>query len=1073
MNYTEILTVLIIFSALADVRGQSSAPTQQDTLSKFDKFNQKMERFFKYAPAPIITYSTEAGKRLGWQNSIFSTLLKKTTISKPSKLAEVVTVSTKGRVNISVANDLILKENKYMILSYFNYKKTPEYLLGIGNDVSLDDVEEVTVNRLKFATAAMRLVKENYYAGISLDFSDYYGIETDSNSFLIRDDVSGLLGGTDVGVGLAGALDSRGNRYNAYKGALLLTTITFYPKFLGSHYEFTSIYIDARKYFNVWRKHVLAIQATTTYTSGDVPFYDLALMGGEDRMRGYYKGALRDKVLFDTQVEYRMPIWNIFGLATWVATGRVADSYGDMSLDGFWLSYGGGIRIRVDSENNTNLRFDMGFGPNGVSGFYFNFAAAGTRRGRPAGPAGNPSSGQGRRDRPGKRGPCRRTASVRRRRAARAAGTGRTTRTLPAPSPAFFMTSNPRSRAYPRSSRPRAFSTDRRVVLPDFLEVIEDEHVRVVRGGRLLEAPMRLAEQSVEAGLHLGHGVRVDDDLRRERAGDELVRQRDGRRRLAFEDASGGAGRREAVGRRPTPSVRSRRSVRARRSRRRGRGRCRTGRGRSAAPLPGAAAGRDGQRPIGPASGNVRWSDQRLSFASRLVAVPLATVSGRSIRSPAVTSAGNFTSTASGLRTSMSPLAAPSRPSRVCPAARTRYAWIESLRWKETLPLPSCGRTSSGCQRTVSVKSVRVASPSAAAVRVWAYSRATNGEWRTTCAGDLAGGRLLARRLPRRLRSAGAAGPRPRRGRRVRGRQPVRHRGVFQPLADSAVRVARRTWIRNAGSSAAGRSVGPTSGVRALYAFDEAAAVGGPGLVRFAVSDVELRDWPTRLTRQSSPSRVVEIGDRGRNAAESHDQRRPRRRSCARPAARRTGRSRAPIPITSPQPPRGVRSQPRRVVDPRSGKAACAAPSNAAGAGSASSATGNCSRAVSLRGSREFRVGRGVVPCRLSVLRSEPARTAGTSSGREVRPHAGGDQEAVLLFLPNGRAEPARGLLGEPPPALGAEQQVERPRPPSGGRSAGSRRAPGRPASAPRRPAGSASAGAARPCRRPSSARSG
>ena len=335
-----------------------------------------MEKFFKYAPAPIITYSSEAGNVFGLAKFNLFHPSKKDTISKPSKVSAVVTVSTKGRVNVSVVNDLILKENKYMILSYFNYKKTPEYMLGIGNDVSIDDAEEVVQNRTKFATAAMRRVKENYYAGISLDFSDYFDIETDSNSFLIRDEVTGLRGGSDIGVGLAGALDSRDNRYNPNNGALLLTTVTFYPKFLGSRYEFTSVYIDARKYFKVFRKSVLAMQATTSYTSGDVPFYDLALLGGEDKMRGYYKGALRDKVLFDTQVEFRMPVWNIFGITTWVATGRVADSYKNMSLNGLWLSYGGGIRIRVDSENNANLRLDMGFGPNGVSGFYFNFAEA-------------------------------------------------------------------------------------------------------------------------------------------------------------------------------------------------------------------------------------------------------------------------------------------------------------------------------------------------------------------------------------------------------------------------------------------------------------------------------------------------------------------------------------------------------------------------------------------------------------------------------------------------------------------------------------------------------------------------
>ena len=376
MTKAKIITVLIIFSGFAEVFAQSDGTPLQDTLSKFDQFNKKMEALFKVLPAPIITYSSEAGNTFGLAKFNVFHPSKKDTISKPSKISAVVTVSTKGRVNISLVNDLILKENKYMILSYFNYKKTPEYMLGIGNDVSVDDVEEVVQNRIKFATAAMRRVKENYYAGISLDLSDYFGIETDSNSFLIRDDVSGLHGGTDIGVGLAGALDSRSNRYNPQQGALLLTTVTFYPKFLGSRYEFTSVYIDARKYFKLGKKSVLALQATTSYNSGDVPFYDLSLLGGEDRMRGYYKGALRDKVLFDTQVEFRMPVWNIFGITTWVATGRVADSYKNMSLDGLWLSYGGGIRIRVDSENNANLRLDMGFGPNGVSGFYFNFAEA-------------------------------------------------------------------------------------------------------------------------------------------------------------------------------------------------------------------------------------------------------------------------------------------------------------------------------------------------------------------------------------------------------------------------------------------------------------------------------------------------------------------------------------------------------------------------------------------------------------------------------------------------------------------------------------------------------------------------
>jgi hypothetical protein len=353
-----------------------TSPAPVDTVSKFDKFNRKAEALFKIIPVPIITYSSEAGNIFGLAKFNLFHPSKKDTISRPSKLSEVISYSTKGRVNVSVSNDLIFRENKYMILSYFNYKKQPEYLLGIGNDVSIHNAEQVTIDRIKFFSTAMVRVKKFVYTGIALDVANYFKIATDSNSFLIRDNVTGLHGGSDVGIGAAAALDSRDNRYNAYKGELLLATVLFYPKWLGSAYQFARVELDARKYYNPWFKHVIAVQATTTYTSGDVPFYDLAQLGGEDKMRGYYKGALRDKVLFDAQVEYRMPVWNIFGLATWIGTGRVADQYKNLSLDGFRLSYGGGIRIRVDTKNNTNLRFDMGFGPGGVSGFYFNFAEA-------------------------------------------------------------------------------------------------------------------------------------------------------------------------------------------------------------------------------------------------------------------------------------------------------------------------------------------------------------------------------------------------------------------------------------------------------------------------------------------------------------------------------------------------------------------------------------------------------------------------------------------------------------------------------------------------------------------------
>ncbi|MBL7857542.1 MAG: BamA/TamA family outer membrane protein [Cyclobacteriaceae bacterium] len=371
-----VILFFLLLAALPKVNGQSTDAPKSDSLSKFDSFNTKAEAFFKVFPVPIITYSTEAGNTFGLAKFNAFHPVKKDTISKPSKLSEVFTWSTKGRVNVSVSNDLILKGNKYMFLSFFNYRKVPEYILGIGNDVSIDNVEEVVTDRIKFSTIGLFRLKENIYAGYSLDLANYFKVVTDSNSFIIEDNVTGVKGGTDAGVGVTFVLDSRTNRYNASDGAFFLANLITYPKFLGSDYQFTRFELDGRKYYNPWRKHVIALQTTATFIDGNVPFYDLAMLGGEDKMRGYYKGALRDKVLIDAQVEYRMPIWKIFGLTTWVATGRVAENLKDFSLDELWLSYGCGVRIKVDSKSDINLRIDMGFGPGGINGLYLNFAEA-------------------------------------------------------------------------------------------------------------------------------------------------------------------------------------------------------------------------------------------------------------------------------------------------------------------------------------------------------------------------------------------------------------------------------------------------------------------------------------------------------------------------------------------------------------------------------------------------------------------------------------------------------------------------------------------------------------------------
>lgn len=348
------------------------SPAKKDS-SGFDRFNAKAERLFKILPVPIYSYSPEAGNIYGLAKFNVFDLSKKDTISKASKLSGVFTTSTLGRVNASIATQLVFNEDKYVIISYVNYKKEPEYIWDIGNTIT-DNAEQDIVNRFVFAGTALRLVKKDFYVGVPFDVSDYFDIIADSNSVLVKDSVTGLNGGTSVGVGLAAAYDTRDNRYNPSHGSYILGTAVFYPGSWGP-YSFSKFKLDARK-FLPWKKNVIAGQVTTSYANGNVPFYELPEMGGDSQMRGYYEGGLRDNVLVDAQVELRIHIWNIFGIVGWFGVGQVQDSYSQVALDQFHLSYGPGLRIKVDSKHNTNLRFDFGFGPGGIQGFYVNFGEA-------------------------------------------------------------------------------------------------------------------------------------------------------------------------------------------------------------------------------------------------------------------------------------------------------------------------------------------------------------------------------------------------------------------------------------------------------------------------------------------------------------------------------------------------------------------------------------------------------------------------------------------------------------------------------------------------------------------------
>jgi outer membrane protein assembly factor BamA len=176
-------------------------------------------------------------------------------------------------------------------------------------------------------------------------------------------------------LGLASIYDNRDNVMNPYKGNYAEVSSYFYRTALGGTYNFEVVNAEFRKYFRIKPKHIIAFQSKARLASGDVPFLDMSMVGGDDLLRSYARNRFRDKNMFGAQVEYRFPVYWRFGLTTFAGAGDVFNKTTDLNLNSLKYCIGGGLRFLMNSAERLNIRIDYGYGPDGGQ-YYVSFAEA-------------------------------------------------------------------------------------------------------------------------------------------------------------------------------------------------------------------------------------------------------------------------------------------------------------------------------------------------------------------------------------------------------------------------------------------------------------------------------------------------------------------------------------------------------------------------------------------------------------------------------------------------------------------------------------------------------------------------
>lgn len=314
---------------------------------------------------PLTALSTETNWVFGLANVYLFKTARKDSALRISTMPSGFLYTLNKQILVALGANIFLPREKYIIRFENSFSKFPDKFWGIGNNTPESNKESYTFTQFYINPQINRKVKNNFFLGVGWDYQDVFDIVYDSTGNFAKQEVVGIYNRTNYhvsGYSFFIMHDSRNHTYMPNKGYLLRIKLSNFNHHVGSDYNFQGFDIDFRKFIGLKHGRTLGIQYLSTFTFGDVPYRNLAVLGGNAIMRGYYAGRYRDKKFLGMQVEYRFPIkWRFSGVG-FASAGQVANDLSDFGFNQFKYAGGAGLRFAVLPSEKLNLRFDVAYG---------------------------------------------------------------------------------------------------------------------------------------------------------------------------------------------------------------------------------------------------------------------------------------------------------------------------------------------------------------------------------------------------------------------------------------------------------------------------------------------------------------------------------------------------------------------------------------------------------------------------------------------------------------------------------------------------------------------------------------
>jgi len=292
---------------------------------------------------PILTYAPETRGALG-VGMLFVLRTPEINDSPPSRFDLVATYSLERQIQLGSRGALWFGERtENQVVWSVLAESSPFLYFGTGSSTSLADEDAFTRQQVRWSTSVRRALggsSSGPYLGLMIDGA-LTGIEDLDTA------PTGASGGLRSALGLEFTWDRRDRAHAARTGTFLGASILAADRLFGSEYDYGRFCLDGRVYGRLYEDHTLAGRLVMDLGWGDVPFYDLPMLGGPDLMRGTYQGRYRARSRLAGQLEYRSPqIYDVHFVA-FVEAGTVADTPASVDFGDTRVNLGLGARYEI------------------------------------------------------------------------------------------------------------------------------------------------------------------------------------------------------------------------------------------------------------------------------------------------------------------------------------------------------------------------------------------------------------------------------------------------------------------------------------------------------------------------------------------------------------------------------------------------------------------------------------------------------------------------------------------------------------------------------------------------------